>query len=171
MPVVKLVIGLVLALILHFVGVNLTPSFPRYVDFFLPVAVTLALGGSSLAGLLGGLATGLTQDAASGGLLGLHGLAGTITGYAVARLSQRLVLRRSTSVFGIGVIASLVHQGVLFGTAAILLPHAAEVEAWSIPVRALSVGAISMLVHVLGRRYLVFTENRQRNRMGRLRMP
>ncbi len=170
MPIVRLLLGLAAALVLHFVGIGINPSFPRYVDFFLPVAVVMALGGSSLGGLLSGLATGLTQDAASGGLLGLHGLAGTITGYAVARLSQRLVLRRSTSVLGIGVIASLVHQGLLFGTASLLLPQPADVEAWSVIARALSVGAISMLVHIATARYQAFAENRQRN-TGRLRMP
>ena len=82
---IRFAAGLVLAVLAYAGAVRVMPGLAQAVDPFLVVAVLNALGGSSLAGFAGGLASGLVQDALTGGLFGLYGFANTLIGYAAAR--------------------------------------------------------------------------------------
>ncbi len=98
---------------IHVVVVQLLPSWPRYVDLFVVLAIFVALRGNTVAALLAGTVVGVAQDALIGGRFGLHGFATTLTAYAVARLSQQLAVQQRAVVFLIYLLATLLHQGIL----------------------------------------------------------
>ena len=115
--------ALVAAVVLHTLGTRLVPEFARSTDLFLVLTVLWALRGDSLGGLLAGLAAGLTHDVLTSGLFALHGCVDTVAGYAVARVSQRVLVERAGSVFLIAGVASLLQQLLLAALVWVLLPE------------------------------------------------
>ena len=170
MPVVRLLLGIALAVLVQFVGTQVSPHFAVFVDLFL-VAVSLhALSGSSLSGLLVGLVVGLAQDTLTPGLYGLYGFADTIVGYSTARVAQRLVIQRATGVFAVVAFGSLVQQGVVVALSLMLLPSPALPRPLEALVKAGICGAVGMLTYALSARWATSYESRRRNRMSRLRL-
>jgi len=170
MSVVKFLLALAAALLLHLVGARLHPNLPQALDLFLPVVVLNSLSGSSLAGLLGGLAAGWAQDSVTGGFYGLYGFADTVVGYATARLAQRLVVQRAVGVFGIAAFASALQQVILIALSLLLLPQASVPAPVWVAVRALTTGLAGMLVYTASARFRRLAESRRKSRMSRLRM-
>ncbi len=167
---VRLVLGLVAALLVHLVGVHLFPDFPRVMDVFLVFVALRALSGNSLAGLLLGLAAGLIHDNLTGGFYGLYGFADTIVGYGVARLAQRLVIQRATGVFGVVGLASVLQQAVLVGLAFLLLPDPVLPSLWWAGAKAAVCGLVGMVVYAAAGSLADNYETRRRSRMSRLRL-
>lgn len=170
MPVVRLLLGLALAVLVQLGGAQVSPHFPVFVDLFL-VAVSLhALSGNSLSGLLVGLLVGLVHDTLTPGLYGLYGFADTIVGYSTARLAQRLVIQRATGVFAVVAFGSLVQQGVVVALRLMLLPSPALPRPLEALIKAAICGALGMLTYAASARWATSYENRRRNRMSRLRL-
>ena len=170
MQVVKVLAGLVVAALVHFVGVRVSPHFTVFVDVFLVVVSLTALSGSSLGGLGVGLLVGLVQDTLTPGLYGLHGFADTIVGYSTARLAQRLVIQRATGVFAVVAFGSLVQQGVVVGLSLMLLPSPTLPAPLAVGIKAAICGALGMLTYAVGLRWATSYESRRRSRMSRLRL-
>lgn len=91
MRAVRFLVGLLVAGVVHVLGVQLFDGFSSTIDVFLVVALFNSLGGSPLAGLLGGLVTGWCADVMTGGLYGIYGFCNTLVGYGAAVAAQRLV--------------------------------------------------------------------------------
>lgn len=170
MPVVRLLLGVGAAVLLHLVGAHLFPVFPRYVDLFLVVVALQGLSGSTLSSLLVGLAVGLLQDTLTGGLYGLYGFADTIVGYGTARLAQRLVIQRASGVFTVVSFASMLQQAVLVALAFLLLTDPELPQPLWVAVKALVCGAIGLLVYVVAGEWSRKYESRRRSRLSRLRL-
>lgn len=169
MQFLKYALALLLALGAHGVGTWLLPELPRVLDLFLIVTVLNALGGSSAGGLLGGTAAGLTHDALSGRLFGLHGFADTIVGYAVARAAQRLDLEGPGAVFVTVGLATLLEEAVLVLLALLFTaPEPAE-PIWVI-VEALANGVAGTLLYVVVGRARSLREHAERRRMSKIRL-
>ena len=113
MRALKLAAGLSLALIVHLALAMFAPAAGRVFDPFLLLIVLHALGGNLLVGMFAGAAVGLVEDAFTGGLYGLHGFAGTLVGYTVARAAQVLTLQKLYFVGLIFAAATLLQQLVL----------------------------------------------------------
>jgi len=174
MRIAKLAGGLALAVLLHFVGTRLLPSFPQRVDVFLVVVVLSALDGNTFSAVLFGLLAGLVQDTLAGGNFGLFGFADTAVAYAMARLSQRLVIQRATGVFAVVSFASLLQQVMLAALAFLLLPNPPLPDPLAMleqaAAKALACGVLGMVAYGLTGRFRVAVEARRRGRMGRLRL-
>lgn len=140
--------ALALTVLVHALLVGLGGRSLQVVDVFLVLIVLNALHGTSLAGLLGGTAAGLTEDVLSGVVFGLHGFAGTIIGYAASRISQRLVLRRAAGVLLLIAAAVLVHAALLLGLSALLLPELLLPDPVWLLIRAAVSGALGTIVYV-----------------------
>jgi rod shape-determining protein MreD len=166
----KLLAALVLAALVHFVGMSLWPGFGRTVDVFLVVVVLHALGGSSLSALLVGLVAGLLQDTLASGPFGLFGFADTIAGYVTARLAQRLVIQRATGVLAVVSFASALQQAVAVMLTLVLLPSPQLPSPFWVAVRAGVTGVLGMAVYVAMGNWRRSSEARRRGRMNRLRM-
>lgn len=147
----RFLVGLVLTVLVHLALVRWVPGAARGVDLFLVFLTYNAIGVPSLAGMLVGLVTGLAADGVSGNPFGLFGLAGTLLGYGVARLTQHVVIERAGAAFRLFVTASLVHQALVVGLALLVLPRP-EVPDWvAVLVRAASAGVLGVLLFALGR--------------------
>lgn len=100
-------------------------------DVMLLTTVFLGLHRGGIAGLVGGFALGLVQDALSGGLLGLNallkGLIGRSTGGLKIGMTSRLIFFHCVVVF----FASTFSLAASAGLAKVFLPDAAlPVEFW-----------------------------------------
>jgi rod shape-determining protein MreD len=89
---VRFLLALAGAYLLQLVGLAVWPHFTRAVAPFLVVLVWFAMRSSPLVSQLLGAATGLLEDALTGGLFGLHAFADTLLAYGVALASQRVVV-------------------------------------------------------------------------------
>jgi rod shape-determining protein MreD len=162
--------ALVAAVVLHRLGLWLYPSFPRALDLFLVVTILSALRGNSAAGMLVGLAAGLTADTLSGAPFGLFGFLNTLVGYSTARVCQRLVIQRPSQVFLVSVAAVVLQQALLAVLALLLLDTGALPELVWIPIKAVTCGAAAFLMVVLSGTLVREKERRRRGRMERLRL-
>ncbi|HEV3456129.1 MAG TPA: hypothetical protein VHG32_06190 [Thermoanaerobaculia bacterium] len=173
MRAAKLLASLAAAVLVHFAGTRLLPTFPQRVDVFLVVVALSALEGSSLPALLFGLLAGLVQDTLSSGPFGLFGFADTAVAYGMARLAQRLVIQRATGVFAVVSFASLLQQVILAALAFLLLPNPSLPDPLGMlgqALKAVACGILGMLVYGLAGRFRLAVEVRRRGRMGRLRL-
>lgn len=162
-------VGLVVAIMLHVVVVRLFAEVAPAVDFFLVLALFNTIDGNLGAGLLGGLVAGLTADALTGGLYGLHGFANTITSYGTAFASRRLVIQKAIGVMLLFSLAAAVQQAIIVGLRLLLLPEAALPTPSWIAARVATVGVLGFLGLALKGRFIKGAENWRRNRTARLR--
>lgn len=170
MYAVKLIVGIVGALLVHLVGARLFPDFPQVLDVLLVVVALHALSGNSLAALLVGLFIGLLQDTLTGSLYGLHGFAGTLVGYCTARLAQRLVIQRATGILIVVSFALVLQQALVALLAFILLPDPPLPDPLWVAIKAGASGVLGMLVYVVAGEWSRAAESRRRGRMNRLRL-
>jgi hypothetical protein len=162
---------LLAAVAVYFLGMTVSPSFSLYLDVFLVVVVLQALSGDTLGAILLGLAAGIVQDALpANGPLGF-GVANTLVAYGTARLAQRLVIQKATSVLGVVAFASIVQQTLLVSLAWLLLPDPSLPLPWQVAVKALASGILGMILYAAAQR---FTRARDAKRLagatGRLRL-
>lgn len=158
-------------MLVHLVAVRLLPGFSRVVDLFLVVIVLHSLDGDTLAGLFGGLAAGLVQDAVTVGLYGLHGFAGTIVGYAAARASQLLMIRQVTVVGLLFILAAMLQQAVLVGLLLFFLPNP-EIPSFSwLVAKSLGCGLVGVALFVTGQQLNPWVARWRRGRSSKVRLP
>ncbi|HUP42397.1 MAG TPA: rod shape-determining protein MreD [Thermoanaerobaculia bacterium] len=169
MRAVKLVLGLGAALAVHAVGTRLVPDLPRVLDLFLVVAVLNGLAGSSVGGLLGGAAAGLTHDVLSGRLYGLHGFADTIVGYAAARAAQRLDLAGPGAVLVAVALATLLEEAILVLLALLFTDPEPPEPLWVV-IEALANGTVGALLFVAGSRFGALRDSARKRRMAKIRL-
>ncbi|MEO8275119.1 MAG: rod shape-determining protein MreD [Thermoanaerobaculia bacterium] len=124
MRLLKFVLGLGLAALLHFAGERLFPHFSQAVDLFLLVAALEARHGSPVSGMFAGLAAGLLADGLSGGPYGLAGFADTAVGFGIARAAQQLVVQRTTGLAAVFAAGAAAQQAILAALALAFRDHA-----------------------------------------------
>jgi rod shape-determining protein MreD len=167
---VKLLAALAAAVLCHLLGTHLVPSFARLVDVFLVIVVLYGLQGRSLPALFAGLLVGLLHDTLTSGPYGLFGFADTIVGYTTARLAQRLVIQRSTSVFALVSFAVVAQQAIVAVLAFLLMPAPELPNPLWVVLRAGACGLLGLAIHVAAINWRRAAEARRRGRMNRLRL-
>ena len=90
------------------------------VDLVLVVVVAVAVARGPIAGLWAGTVGGLVQDALSGGVIGVGGLAKTLVGYVVGQFGSRFMIARPWHHVLVFFFASLVHAGCFVGVYSLL---------------------------------------------------
>ena len=85
------------------------------VDLVLVVVVYIALTSGSVTGVWTGTVGGIAQDALSGGLIGVGGLAKTIVGFVVGVTGSQFIVARPLHRFVVFVAASLAHAVCFHG--------------------------------------------------------
>jgi rod shape-determining protein MreD len=166
----RYVASLLVALLVHTLGVWLIPEYGRAVDLFLVLTVLYGLRGDSLGGLAGGLTAGLVEDVLTAGPFGLHGFANTLVGYGAARLAQRLVIERPSGVFLLTAAGSAVQQALLASLVLLLLPERELPAPMWIGIRAAVCGVIGMVVFIATQRWRSGAETRRLGRGKKLRL-
>lgn len=151
MKALRFLAGLALTVLAHLALVRWFPAAPRSVDLFLVFLTYHAIGVTSPGGMLVGLAAGLAADAVSGNPFGLFGLAGTLVGYGVARLTQHVVIERAASAFRLFLAASVVHQALAVCLTLLVLPHPKIPDWLAVVVRATTSGALGVVLFAIRR--------------------
>jgi rod shape-determining protein MreD len=85
------------------------------VDLVLVLVVYIALTTGPAAGMLTGTALGLAQDALSGGVVGVGGLAKTLVGYGAGVLGAQFIVANPGPRFVVFFLASLGHAAAFIG--------------------------------------------------------
>lgn len=130
------------------------------VDLVLVAVVYTALTDGPVAGLLGGAAGGIIQDALSGGIIGVGGLAKTIVGSVVGVLGTQFIVVRPLPRFLAFVGASLMHALAFLGLYAMLESPIPTATIGAVVTQAigngvagiLAFGVIQLAPRVVGRR-------------------
>lgn len=122
MKALRLTAALVVALTLQTTLAHTVMGNRTIIDLVLILVIFVALGRGAVAGLLFGSLAGLCQDALSGGILGVGGLAKSVVGAAVGALATQFIitnpLPRFVAFFG----GSVVHAACFLGILALITP-------------------------------------------------
>jgi rod shape-determining protein MreD len=92
-------------------------------DLVLVGVVFAGLQWGATAGLIGGTMGGLLQDLLSGGIVGVNGLAKTITGCAAGIIGTQFVLTRAHARSIIVTAATFVHRGLMLALTGLIEQH------------------------------------------------
>ena len=85
------------------------------VDFVLVVVVYAALVGGPVMGLMAGTFAGIVQDALSGGIIGIGGLAKTVVGFLAGVIGTQFIVAQPLPRFVVFFGATLVHAFIVLG--------------------------------------------------------
>ena len=166
----RFAVALVAALLLHLIGSRLLPEWPLILDLMLIVVVFHALDGSTLAGMLGGLAAGWVTDVVSGNAFGLFGLVDTIIGYSTAFAVQRVVIQRAAGAALLFSLASAGQQGLVLGLSLLLL-STPEIPAYPwLLVKAAATGVLGAALFLGRQRLLSRVDLWKHTRRTRIRL-
>lgn len=149
--VVRFAGALLLVVALHMAMTRIVPQAVRFVDVFLVLLLNQALRTTPVKGMLYGLVVGLVADAVSGGPYGLSGIAGTVTGFGAAVISQLVVIQRSTGAFALFAAGAALQQLVLVGVVQLTFPQPLMPEGLSIGVTVLTTALLGMALFQIGR--------------------
>lgn len=117
------------------------------IDVVLIAVVFVALSFGPVAGLLGGSVAGLAEDALSGGVIGIGGLAMSIVGFLAGTIGSQFIVSSALPRFVMFFVATLVHTACFLGVHA-LLPDARSI---AVPygrtvVQAAANGVVGLLI-------------------------
>ena len=85
------------------------------VDLVLIVVVYVAIKSGPVTGLLAGTVAGLIQDALSGGILGIGGLAKTVVGFMAGVLGTQFIVTAPLPRFLLLLVATALHAAIFMG--------------------------------------------------------
>jgi rod shape-determining protein MreD len=89
-------------------------------DLVLVVVLFTALSAGPVAGLLAGTFAGLAQDALSGSILGVAGLAKTVVGFLAGAFSQQFIITAGFPRLVMFVAGTLLHEFIVAGLNAVI---------------------------------------------------
>ena len=123
MSVLKFLLALLAAVLVHSLGVRMYPDFAVHVDVFLLLTVAWSFESTTLVGMLVGLAAGLTADAFTSGPYGLNGFADTFIGYATAFAVGNLAKMSTSGAILLYSVAAAMQQILLVALVILLIPN------------------------------------------------
>jgi rod shape-determining protein MreD len=85
------------------------------IDLVLIVVVYVAIKSGPVTGVLAGTVAGIIQDALSGGILGIGGLAKTVVGFLAGVLGTQFIVTAPLPRFLILLVATALHAGIFMG--------------------------------------------------------
>jgi rod shape-determining protein MreD len=119
-------------------------------DLVLVAVVYAALAAGPAAGLIAGTIGGLLQDALSGGIIGIGGLAKTVVGFLVGLVGAQFILSSAVPRFVVFVLATVVHAACLHGVYALLGgARAAALPYGEIALQGVANGVVGLVVFQL----------------------
>jgi rod shape-determining protein MreD len=114
------VAAIVVALVLQTSAAGFMVGSTMPVDLILVVVVFAALSAGRVAGLLGGTLAGLAQDALSGGILGIGGLAKSVAGFVTGVVGTQFIVAQTLPRFIVFFGATVLHALVFMGLYVVL---------------------------------------------------
>ena len=115
MKAARVAVAIAFALALQTILARYLVGSGSRVDLALVAVVYVAMTTGPVTAILSGAIGGIVQDALSGGIIGVGGLAKTIVGVAVAMLSTQIIIVQPLPRFVVFVASTLVHAMVFLG--------------------------------------------------------
>ena len=115
MNAIKMLIGVVAALVLQTLLAQFLVHGRLGIDLVLVVVTYLGLTSGPIVGLIAGTIGGLTQDALAMGIIGIGGLAKTIVGFVAGVVGTQFIVSQPLPRFVVFLGASLLQVGVVIG--------------------------------------------------------
>lgn len=137
------------------------------VDLVLVVVVYASLVGGPVSGLLTGTVGGLAQDALSGGLVGVGGLAKTLVGFVGGVIGAQFIVAQPIPRFAVFFTATLVHGACFFGVYALIGPRGSGLPYGRLLAQAIGNGIVGVVAFQLA---ALLPGLRERRRSGRWRL-
>ena len=168
--VLRFLLGLVLAVAVHTLAIQVHAYSPQLLDPFVVLVIYQALRANAIPSAMVGSVVGLTQDAFTGGLFGLHGFANTLVAYLVSAIRQRFLIQQPLQV---AVLAAL---GGAFQLTTLAVLQFSLIDAAEIPhpgfafAKMLTTGLLTMAVYLGANRFFSWERNRREKRSRRLRL-
>lgn len=141
-------LGLGLALALQTTLAASVPGTGAPVDLVFVVVVAVAISSGPVAGLWSGTVGGLLQDALSGGVIGVGGLAKTLVGYLVGQFGSHFMVARPWHQLLVFFFGSLVHAGCFVGVYSLLSDGGTMSSYGSVLTQAMANAVIGVVVAV-----------------------
>ena len=141
-------LGLGLALALQTTLASMVAGAGASVDLVLVVVIAVAVASGPIAGLWAGTVGGLLQDALSGGMIGVGGLAKTLVGYLVGQFGSRFMIARLWHRLLVFFFASLVHAGCFIGVYRLLSDEVTMTSYGAVLTQATANAAIGVTLAV-----------------------
>ena len=166
MTTIGIVLALAAALLAQTAIVRMVASEGLPTDLVLLVVIFAALSRGRLAGLWTGTAGGLLQDMLSGGIIGISGLAKSITGVLVGIAGSRFIIATIGQHLVVIVLASTFHTVSVLGVYALVgaVPAATATFVLS---RAAAEGVLGISALTLTRAVPVAVQRLSRRRAAR----
>jgi rod shape-determining protein MreD len=137
--------ALIAALALQTTLGRFTVGSSAVVDLVLVAVVFVGLTLGPVAGLFTGTFGGLAQDALSGGIIGVAGLAKTIIGFLAGVIGSQFIVQHPLPRFVVFVGGSLVNAACFAGLYMVINPGAVSTSVASATTQALVNGAVGIL--------------------------
>lgn len=119
------------------------------VDFVLVAVMCVGLTSGPVAGMATGSLGGLIQDALSGGIIGVGGLAKSVVGFATGVLATQFIVARPAPRFVVFFGGSLLHAACFFGFYLLLAADRFEVPYRAVLTQAVGNAAVGLLAFQL----------------------
>jgi rod shape-determining protein MreD len=156
----RLVLGLAIALAVQATLGRIWPAAQRYVDVMLVPVVWYGIGGAQRKAMLVGCAAGLLQDAwFQLGVFGLNGFKKTLLGWLLGGLGSRFDINRQSGRMVFGLLASLADSLMDMGLRRLLeqnqaVPSIVDILIKAVVTGLLVVGTFNVIERVRRRREL-----------------
>jgi rod shape-determining protein MreD len=121
----RLGLSLVLALAVQTTLAHSATGNRAAVDLVLVVVIFVALRHGAVAGLLFGSLAGICQDALSGGIIGVGGLAKSVVGAGVGALATQFIITNPLPRFLAFLVGTMLHAACFLGIYAMIDPRTA----------------------------------------------
>ena len=141
--------GLVIVVLAHSLLDTFLPGALAYLDPYIILVVYFASGGNLAGTIVVGVVAGLVQDSFSLSIFGLHAFSLTLSGYLIALLNTRIVLRGS-STFAMSLAgAVLVNEATMALLNRILIRETVGLLDRGLFVRIVFTAVVGGLIHRL----------------------
>lgn len=168
MTALRLALSLVLTLAVQTSLAHAATGNRATADLVLVLVVFVSLRHGTVAGLLFGSVAGLCQDALSGGIIGVGGLAKSLVGASVGALATQFIITNAVPRFMVFLGATVVHATCFLGIYALIEPPAGG-NIWSVVVPQALLNAILGLLMFAAVEHLPEAWRRRRMRRTHLR--
>lgn len=156
--------ALAAALLVQTMLAGISMAAGALVNLVLVAVVYVALGYGPVTGFLAGTAGGLAQDALSGGIVGIGGLAKTLIGFVVGVLSAQFIVSQPLTRFVMFVGATVVHELCFRALNSLVESRPFSMQYSNVLTQAVINGAVGICAFWIVEKSPTFVQNRRTRR-------
>lgn len=144
----RIALALIAALVCQTALVRVIAGDQAPVDLILIVVVFAGLSRGPVVGLWTGTFAGLLQDVLSGGIIGVSGLAKSLTGVLVGITSSQFIVATMSHRLAVLIAASVVNSLCFLGVYALLGPSSSLATVGNVVIQAVTNGVVGIALAI-----------------------